>query len=100
MHFLRQEEAALERELGKPYAAVKVRVTGTQLQIQPHGDDNESVISVVRMDTLLAPLPERFRVVGPNGKVVKPSKGKRFWVTTQTIDPFHLVLEAESLPLR
>jgi hypothetical protein len=98
MHFLRKDELdRLDCELGKPYAAVRVRVQGTHLVMTP-GDEGHCIV-ICKMDTLFVPLPERISVVGPDGQAVKPSKGSRFWVTVETIDPFHLVTEAETLPL-
>lgn len=99
MHFLRKAELdRLDCELGKNWAAVRVRVAGTRLVMTP-GDDGHAIV-VCKRDTLFVPLPDRIQVVGPDSKVVKPSKGSRFWVTVETFDPFHLVTEAENLPLR
>jgi len=95
MHFLRKAEAEhwLQQEVGKKRAAVTVKVAGDRLVIEAGG------VCVVKWDTLFAPLPERIKVVGPDGKVVQPTKGSRFWVSVETIDPTHLVIEAEHLPL-
>lgn len=99
MHFLRKAELDhLDCELGKPWAAVRVRVNGTQLVMTT--DESGHAIVICKQDTLFVPLPERIQVVGPDGKVVKPSKGSRFWVTVESFDPFHLVTEAENLPMR
>jgi len=92
MHFLRQDESRGEIAVGRPYAVAHVRVDGTQLRL-------DGGIGVARADTLFVPLPERVQVVDLNGQVMKPSKGKRFWVSTESFDPHHLVLEAKILPL-
>jgi hypothetical protein len=93
MHFLRKGELECPLALGKPRAAVQVRVAGTQVAIM------EDSLVVAHRDALFVPLPERIKVVGPDGKVVTPSRDSRFWVTVETIDPYHLVIEAKALPL-
>lgn len=86
-HFLRQSEVVHYLMLGKPRAAVKVLASKDRLTIEPG-------IMVLKGDAQLSPVPERVKVVGPDGKVVKPSKGKQFYVTVETFDPVHAVLEA------
>lgn len=90
-HFLREYELAGVQILGKPRAMAKVRVLrkkgSISLEIVPG-------LGIARMDTQLVPLPDRVKVVEPSGKkVVRPSKGSAFWVTVETIDPFHGVVE-------
>ena len=93
MHFL----GAVERPypLGRPRAAVMVasEERGARLVI-----DDEYGIVVARADALFYPLPDHCKVFR-DGKEIKPSKGKRFWVSTETFDPYHMILEAEFLPL-
>lgn len=87
MHFLRKSEVQ-GFTLTRPRACVSVRVEKDKLVIEPGS------IAVLKIGVLLSPVPDRVKVVGPDGKVVKPSKGKQFFVTTETFDPCHAVLEA------
>lgn len=96
MHFLRKAEVPhWPHTFGKPRAAVTVRVEeqGARLVVQVPEDGPG--ISVAKADVQWAPLPARCMVVGPGGEEVKPSKGRRFYVTTETFDPCHLVAESE-----
>ncbi len=89
MHFLRKSEVYGVTALGRPWACVKVKLSGRDvLEIQEG-------ISVGKADSQWVKLPERVKVVGPDGKQVKPSKGKCFWVTVETFDPFHMVTEGD-----
>lgn len=88
MHFL-GKNALRYRELGKPWASVTVRVAKEVLTIQPGG------IGILRSDVQIARLPERFKVIGEDGIEVKPSKGKAFWITVESMDPYHAVCELE-----
>lgn len=92
MHFLRKNEV-YSRTLGKPRACVKVRVEKDTLVVCEPEDDKPN-ISVAKTDTQWSEVPDRVTVVGADGKVIKPSKGKKFYVTVETFDPFHLVMEA------
>lgn len=95
MHFLRVSErpphSITGRVTGKPWACVTVRVEskGERLVVQPGS------IAVTKRDTLFWPLPERCSVVDEEGTVVKPSAGRRFFVSLETFDPHHLLIEIE-----
>jgi hypothetical protein len=88
-HFLRGSEAHRYRAVGKVWAAVTVERRKDDLVIQEGG------VVVLKMDALVAPLPERIRVVSPKGEVIKPSEGKQFLVTLETCCPFHAICELE-----
>lgn len=95
MHFLKKDErpSALHRSglvVGKPRACVTVCVAqgGAQLVVQP------ASISIAKKDALFWPLPPRTRVVDEEGQEVRPSLGCCFYVSLETFDPYHLVLEA------
>ena len=92
MHFLRKSEV-YGRTLGKPRACVTVKVEKDRLVLVEPEDDKPN-IGIAKMDTQWSEVPERIKVVGPDGKVIKPSKGKKFYVSIETFDPFHLVMEA------
>lgn len=85
MHFLKKDEMYGERAVGRPYAAVKVRLEGKSTLRIAEG------ICVLKFDTLLVPLPTRITVVGPNGETVRASR--RLYCTTETLDPWHLVTD-------
>lgn len=94
MHFLKESEI-YSRQLARPRAGVKVEVQGkdTLVLCAPENDEDH-VIFILKPDARLSRLPDRVKVVDPEGKVVKPSKGKAFYVTLETFDPFHGVTEA------
>ena len=89
-HFLTKGDLGGSSILGKPRAMVKVKVrrekSKVSLEIVPG-------IGVAKPDTILVALPDRIPVLSPDGEVVKPSRGSSFWVTVETIDPFHGVME-------
>lgn len=93
MHFLKKSEVHA-RTLGKPRACVNVKVEGRDRLVVCGGDDGKHGVFVAKIDSQWSELPERIKVVGPDGKVIKPSKGKQFYVSTETFDPFHALLEA------
>jgi hypothetical protein len=95
MHFLRRDEADRERrasDLVQPWnrgwacATVKL-IDATTLEVQP------GEIGILKADARLAPLPERMKVVDPDGRKIAPSKGRRFHVSTKTFNPFHALTE-------
>lgn len=93
MHFLKTDEVRYSRAMEKPWAFVKVRfergasVAKSKLIIEE--------IMVCKADTLVVDLPERWKVYDQEGKQVKPSKGRKFVVTTETFDPYHAVAEVD-----
>lgn len=93
MHFLRKSEV-YARTLTRPRAAVKVKLEKDKLVVSGPDDEGKPNIFVAKMDTQWAKVPDRIKVVGPDGKVIKPSKGTSFYVSTETFDPYHMVLEA------
>lgn len=84
-HPIRQEEMHSERAVGQAWAAVKVERDGERLTVASDS------IQVLKGDTRLVPLPDRFRVVDSKGRSVKPSVA--FYITTETFDPFHLLTD-------
>lgn len=49
-------------------------------------------IFFLKFDTLVVELPEKIKVLSAEGPVT-PSKGSKFYVTVETIDPCHAVVE-------
>lgn len=96
-HFLRMSERPhWPTVLGKPRAAVTVKASGDGAQLHIHPDTKTGLpFTVARGDVNWAPLPERCSVLGPDGEAVGPSSGRRFYVSMDTIDPFHMVMEHE-----
>lgn len=83
--------------LGKPHAAVRVRVEGPALlrvhivyEKNPDGTDStRPTLPVLTWDAQLAPLPETIRVVGHDGSRVHAERRSLFVITTETFDPWH-----------
>lgn len=75
------------RRIGQEKVAVKVeRIKGTkQYRIVP------GEIGVVRSDTVVAELPRDYSIVNDDGEEIKPMGN--FHITTETIDPYHLVID-------
>lgn len=92
MHFLTshiQRSFLRPEPYGRPRAAVRARWNKREglLVLVPH----EEPIVVLKADAMLFPLPEEMRVAAPDGKILRPT-GK-FWITTETIDPIHLITD-------
>jgi hypothetical protein len=86
MHFLRKTEREPVFRLPKPWAAVSVRVDKNDLVVQ-------SGVSVAEGGIALALLSARFRVVSGDGETVGPTPGSKFFVSLESFDPLHLLLE-------
>jgi hypothetical protein len=84
LHFLKEGElygaAAIERRR----ACVTVRYVDGKLWVQDG-------IGVTKMDAIFVELPERIAVVDDKGKRIKATG--RFLVSTETFNPFHLVVD-------
>lgn len=68
-------------------AAVTVERNGVDLVIAPGS------IGVLKLGALVTEVPNYLRVVSADGDVIRPSNGKRFYITTETFDPLHCVAE-------
>jgi hypothetical protein len=77
--------------IGKRWAAMQALRKGDDFHLRSGSD----ALVVLKDDTMIALLPERFTVFDPNGEPVLPSPGKRFAITTRTIDPIHCIAEVE-----
>lgn len=103
MHFLRKDECSYPQPLRRPYAARKVwlerkgKAEVLRLVVLPEDEKDHGVV-ICQMDVMFVPLPERVKVIGPDGKAIKP-RCKHFWVSVETFDPYHLVTDAPSMPL-
>ena len=86
MHFLRKAEREPLFWLPRPWAAVCVQVNKNELVVQ-------SEMFVAKGGIALGLLPERFRVVSGDGEIVLPTSGARFFISLETFDPCHLLLE-------
>lgn len=74
----------------RPYAAVQVERTG----VRPPVLTVVGPVRLVRPGTLLSPLPPDLRVVDPEG--VSIAAAGRFYLTTETCDPYHLLVDVLS----
>lgn len=93
-HPLHQDERRGCEALGRTWAAVEVVNAGDHLQLNP-----EAGVFIAKADALWMPLPERLQLRAPNGEVLRPSSGRTFFISAETFDPYHAVLEAPCLPL-
>ena len=90
-HFLKPTEVRIPWSLGKPRAAVRVRVVRKRpvvLQIDP---EEEKPILVLSWDAQLVHLPEHVKVIDQDGKEVKAHG--QFAVTVETITSYHLLTD-------
>lgn len=76
-------------------AAVRYQKRGRdRLLVVCTPDDVEHAIAVMKMGTQMAPVPNSVKVVDPETrKTIRASH--RFWVTLETFDPFHMVIDTE-----
>ncbi|QHW35564.1 hypothetical protein GZH47_32280 (plasmid) [Paenibacillus rhizovicinus] len=71
--------------IGKPYAAVRVKRKGKNLTVENGG------IMIVSADTKFTELPSDMNVISEEQLPI-PASG-RFLISTETIDPFHIVID-------
>lgn len=77
------------RYMRKPWAAVKVQLVGRNtLEVVPGS------ICILRSGVGLTQVPEGMEVTDPEGRKLEPSHGE-FFVSTETFDPYHLVVDAD-----
>lgn len=89
-HILRAREIG-RFQLPHPHAAIRVRVVNKKprrLQVDP---DPKNPLCIV-FDGALSPLPSTVEVVAPDGVTVIDSEG-RFYITNESFDPYHLLLD-------
>lgn len=99
MHLLRKSEAPPEFGL-KP--STQRRIAGVCVQHEQRGRDDVLVITevgdlgcliVLKLGIGVWPLPDRVKVFNPEGEEIKPEH--KFWVTTETFNPYHIVLDTD-----
>lgn len=86
-HFLENTSGAVI--LGKPYAAVMVRVKGRRLSVEV--DPGEATVRMSRPDTKWVKLPDCYKVTTRDETDIPPSG--HFYISADTIDPYHLVAD-------
>lgn len=91
-HFLTKDRAIGGMMLGRPHMAVCAKYEKGRLVLS---DDRAPYVA--RADARFVPLPEGVAVLGRNGNTLEAS-GK-FWVSVETCDPFHAIVDAPALPL-
>jgi hypothetical protein len=95
-HFLtkRQLETGRASYTTRPYAFVKVEVVKMKgaltLVVMPED------IGLLRTGSQLFPLPKEVRVLAPDHKPLEASQ--HFYVSLDTFDPFHGLIDAEDVP--
>lgn len=99
MHFLGIIEHRQSLPVGRPWALATARLTRIdgknvlvlcRLEDMPKG---KLPIGIADAQTMVVSLPPEVKVVRPDGQVVTPSKGRIFYVTVETFDPFHGIME-------
>ncbi len=74
--------------IGRQRAGVEVRVRARrELVVQA-----DSIV-VLKRDALISRVPSTISVVTEDGKPIAPAAGSAFWISTETLDPFHVVVE-------
>lgn len=96
MHFLRKDEVhgrAIRDVVPScgpmGWACVKVKLEAKDRLCIVVGS-----IGVLKPEALVAPLPKRMKVVTDEGEQIAPSEGKRFYVTVNSFNPNHALVEA------
>lgn len=94
MHFLKEPYA---RVLTKSWATVECELIARNTLRVPATVTRNGVestnIFVAKNGTSWALLPDTVRVVDPDGEPMSPSKGRVFFVTIDTFNPWHGLLE-------
>lgn len=96
MHFLKGARIHI---LTKPWAMVECEVVARNtLRVQAtvvRRDVELPNVFVAKSGTAWAQLPEHMQVVGADGEVIAPSKGRVFFVSAGTFNPWHGLLEMD-----
>lgn len=96
-HFLLSKERNESTPISRPIAGVAVRFTKRgrdRLLVVCTPDDTEHPIAIMRTGAQMAPVPDSVKVVDPEtNKPIKASH--RFWVTIESFDPLHMVIDTE-----
>jgi len=90
-HLLKRAEAQWPAWASRPLAAVRVKVVSLRPRVLEIDPDPDAPIVLIRTDTLLALLPKDVVVQSPDGDVC-PAHG-RFFITTESFDPYHLLID-------
>ena len=90
-HFLPRDVVERAEPLRRPHIAAGVRVDGKRHVLRL----TEDPLVIAKAGTLVVELPSNVRVMGTDGRPIAASG--RFLVTVETIDPFHLLLDARDL---
>ncbi len=89
MHFLTHFGRFREDAIVKPRACVAVRVTRQRGPCTLRIED--APLRILKADALMAPLPEDVVVLHVDGRVCKATG--RFYVTTESFDPCHMLTD-------
>lgn len=96
MHVLWKTETYGARALGQPHAAVEVKVTGDAELAMRAWAENSAAIVIAKHDVIWVELPERFHVLGPDGREVLREKHLRRLITIETFNPYHLIADVRA----
>ena len=90
MHFAASKDRFAERSVRRLHAGARVQVLKGGKTLQVEADS----ICIVKADALVMSLPKGVRLVDADGDEILPTWG--FWVTTESLDPYHLLLDFDS----
>jgi hypothetical protein len=98
MHFLTKKELDSEARRmsgGRRVAATieAVRRGKDRILVICGPDDVEHPVFMPKIGSAMIRLPETIKIESPDGSVCKPTWA--FWVSLETIDPFHFVIDSE-----
>lgn len=96
-HFLKQNERH-EQSLTKPRAGLTLRFSKSGKKRKLFSTGDTSAIGVAKMGSRFAPVPDDVEVwLGPPEapKLYKPQY--RLWVSLDSIDPFHFLIDVAEL---
>lgn len=93
-HFLRKGEVS-GSSVQQPIACVTCRLEKIGGKEVLRLVDTEDVIGILKVGSLVAPLPDRVSLLPAEDDVPIVAE-HRFWVSTETIDPYHVVIDTDS----
>ena len=93
-HFLRSNELPFTpKSITKPIIGAMCRletIDGNDVLYIVH----EWPLRLIRKDVPIAPIPDRVRLIGLAGETIQVTH--KFWVTLETVNPYHLVIDIAS----
>lgn len=81
--------------LKDPHATFVIRTPWAGVMVKRRGRNTLEIgeIVILKPDTIVARLPDTFEVTGPSTGEVIRSERDGFWITVESIDPYHVVCD-------